>query len=159
MTEPCFSIRRARPADLDRLVELCAEHAAFEKADFDPQGKAEALARMIHPPGPDLKPRLEIWVVDNGRGAVGFVSVGREASTWQARDYLHMDCLYLRPEARNRGLGEKLLQTIADHARSLGLTEIQWQTPTWNEGAIRFYRRHGAVSKDKLRFTWTVGAG
>ena len=158
MTGHPYSIRRARPDDLDRLVELCAEHAAFEKADYDPQGKAEALARMISPPSPDLEPRLQIWVVDNGRGAVGFASAGREASTWQAKDYLHMDCLYLRPEARNHGLGEKLLEIIADEARALGLTEIQWQTPTWNEGAIRFYRRQGAVSKDKLRFTWSLSS-
>jgi hypothetical protein len=29
---------------------------------------------------------------------------------------------------------------------------VQWQTPAWNEGAIRFYDRIGAVSKEKLRF-------
>ena len=150
------SIRRATHDDIDRLVELCAEHAVFEKADYDPTGKAAALASMLTPPAPDLEPRLRIWVVDEGRGAVGFVSVGREASTWQAQDYLHMDCLYLRPEARNRGLGRALLQVVADKARVLGLTEIQWQTPAWNEGAIRFYRHQGAVCIEKLRFSWLL---
>jgi hypothetical protein len=29
---------------------------------------------------------------------------------------------------------------------------LQWQTPVFNEKAIRFYHRMGATSKDKVRF-------
>ncbi|MGP3950192.1 hypothetical protein [Streptomyces sp. 7N604] len=41
-------------------------------------------------------------------------------------------------------------------ARGLGLTEVQWQTPAWNEGAARFYERLGARAKEKLRYSLPV---
>jgi RimJ/RimL family protein N-acetyltransferase len=45
---------------------------------------------------------------------------------------------------------------VTAEARALGLTEVQWQTPSWNEGAIRFYDRLGARARAKTRFTLTV---
>jgi len=42
-----FVIRPASPDDMDALIELCAEHAAYEGARYDPQGKASSLARAL----------------------------------------------------------------------------------------------------------------
>ena len=63
-----------------------------------------------------------------------------------------MDCLYLREEARGAGLGPHLVREIAQLARQLGCSTVQWQTPIWNERAIRFYQRLGAIGKQKVRF-------
>jgi RimJ/RimL family protein N-acetyltransferase len=41
---------------------------------------------------------------------------------------------------------------IARLALNLSCVNVQWQTPTWNEPAIRFYQRLGAKSKQKVRF-------
>ncbi|SCK59058.1 hypothetical protein H180DRAFT_05647 [Streptomyces sp. WMMB 322] len=38
----------------------------------------------------------------------------------------------------------------------MGLGEVQWQTPSWNEGAIRIYDRPGTTRQDKARFTLQV---
>jgi GNAT superfamily N-acetyltransferase len=46
-----------------------------------------------------------------------------------------------------------LVEAAADVAREDGCFELQWQTPSWNEGAIRFYQRLGARSTSKERFT------
>jgi Acetyltransferase (GNAT) family. len=68
-----------------------------------------------------------------------------------------MDCLFLRDHARGQGLGALLMDAVVALARELGLSEVQWQTPSWNEGAIRFYgRRIGVRAVDKLRFTLPV---
>ncbi|MFI0774554.1 GNAT family N-acetyltransferase [Streptomyces sp. NPDC021212] len=48
------------------------------------------------------------------------------------------------------------MDAVTAHARDLGLTEIQWNTPAWNEGAVRFYERLGAQAKEKLRYTLSV---
>ncbi|MCP2267992.1 Acetyltransferase (GNAT) family protein [Actinokineospora diospyrosa] len=64
-----------------------------------------------------------------------------------------MDCLYLRPGARGRGVGQLLFEAVREQAKVLGLKEIQWQTPGWNEGAVRFYGRLGATAVEKVRFT------
>ncbi|MEU0114451.1 GNAT family N-acetyltransferase [Streptomyces bobili] len=77
-------------------------------------------------------------------------------STWDGLEHLHMDCLFLAPGQRGLGLGALLMDAVSAEARALGLTEIQWQTPTWNEGAIRFHDRLGARAQEKTRFTLTV---
>ncbi|WP_017600570.1 GNAT family N-acetyltransferase, partial [Nocardiopsis lucentensis] len=89
---------------------------------------------------------------------VGYATCSPEVSTWDGCEYLHMDCLFLRDGTRGAGLGARIMDAVADTARGLGLTEVQWQTPVWNEDAIRFYDRLGARAKEKLRYTLPVAA-
>ena len=63
-----------------------------------------------------------------------------------------MDCLYLRPQARNYGIGKKLVDEIVRITKLNGYQEIQWQTPEFNKKAIKFYQRIGATYKEKYRF-------
>jgi len=97
-------------------------------------------------------PPLICWVVERCGDLLGYATATREFSTWQACYYLHMDCLYLKPDARNLGLGERLAARLAGDAVGLQCKGMQWQTPADNLRAARFYRRIGAQSKDKLRF-------
>lgn len=148
-------IRPLATDDVDRLVVLCAEHAAYEGVAVDPETwDAEGKATRLRDMALGQSSRLKIWLLDDENTSVGFASFALEASTWEADEYLHLDCLYLCPEARGHGWGRRLLQHGVDEARRLGLREIQWQTPIWNEDAIRFYRRLGATEKEKLRFSW-----
>lgn len=132
---------------MNELVLLCAEHAAYERTTFDPVGKAEALAWMLF--APDA--RLSCLVVEEGGRLVGYASFSVEVSTWDADRYMHMDCLFLRPEARNKGLGRTLMSRIAQEALELGVKRMQWQTPSFNVDAVRFYTRLGPEKKEKFR--------
>lgn len=67
-----------------------------------------------------------------------------------------MDCLYLTETSRGHGLGPLLMAAVGAEAGRLGLPEVQWQTPAWNESAIRFYDRLGATSKEKRRYSLPV---
>ncbi|GHO62856.1 N-acetyltransferase [Ktedonobacter sp. SOSP1-52] len=136
--------------DLEAVIDLCGEHAAYEGARYDPQGKVEALARALFA----TPPRLYAWVVEQGGHLLGYATATQEFSTWDAASFLHMDCLYLREEARGMGLGRLLMMEIARLARQLGCVNVQWQTPEWNEHAIRFYQRLGAIGKQKVRFVF-----
>lgn len=143
-------IRRACGDDLDQVVVLCAEHALYERATFDRAGKREALLNAL------ARERLHLWVVASSEGLLGYAAASLEFSMWQAAEYLHLDCLFLRESARRRGLGAQLITAVADHAHSAGITELQWQTPAWNVNARRFYRRLGAHETDKARFHWRL---
>jgi GNAT superfamily N-acetyltransferase len=55
-------------------------------------------------------------------------------------------------QRRGAGVGADLLMSVVELARELGCAEIQWQTPHWNTAAARFYGRHGALDRQKLRF-------
>ncbi|MFB6840490.1 GNAT family N-acetyltransferase [Streptomyces sp. NPDC056361] len=145
------AVRHARPEELPRIVELIAEHAAYEKAAAPAPGLAERLARLLFGTEP---PRLRCLVAVLPDGTLaGYATCAPELSTWDGAEYLHMDCLYLTEASRGHGLGPLLAAAVTAEARALGLTEIQWQTPVWNEGAIRFYDRLGATSKEKRRYS------
>ena len=64
------TIRNARAHDLNELVLLCIEHAAYERSSFDPAGKEQALHRMLF--APDA--RLRCLVVEEGGALVGYAT-------------------------------------------------------------------------------------
>jgi len=148
-------VRHAERADLPRVAELTAQHAEYERADHPPvPDLAQRLAGLLFDAA---APRLCCLVAELPDGAiVGYATCAPELSTWEAREYLHMDCLFLAPDHRGLGIGALLMDAVAAEARSRGLAEVVWQTPVWNEGAIRFYARRGALGADKRRFTLKV---
>ncbi|MEM8601390.1 MAG: GNAT family N-acetyltransferase [Bacteroidota bacterium] len=141
-------LRPVRRADLDALVVLCAEHAAYEGSAYDPTGKAQRLGALLF----SEVPAVFGFVVAQTDALVGFATWMPQLSTWDAAWYAHLDCLYLRPEARGRGLGRRLMARVAQAACAAGCNRMEWQTPTSNAPAIRFYERLGATSKAKRRF-------
>jgi ribosomal protein S18 acetylase RimI-like enzyme len=149
---PGVQIRAAQPEDLEAVVALCAEHAAFERASFSSEGKTEMIGRaLFHAP-----PRAWCLVAECGIEIVGYAVCSREFSTWMAGEYLHMDCLYVSAKHRGSGLGSRVMTEVTTLARELDCSHIEWQTPARNSDAVRFYDRLGAVSNPKLRYKLTL---
>ncbi|MCZ4124522.1 GNAT family N-acetyltransferase [Streptomyces sp. H39-S7] len=150
-------VRHATRSDLPRVAELAIAHAVYEQADPPAAGFAERLADALFD---RPEPRLICLVAELGDGSLaGYATCTPEFATWSGHEYLHMDCLFLDGDHRGLGLGRLLIDAVAAEAVALGLEEVQWNTPVWNEGAIRFYDRLGATSREKRRYAWTVPAG
>ncbi|HEV2676406.1 MAG TPA: GNAT family N-acetyltransferase [Aliidongia sp.] len=147
-SEPKPGIRRAAPPDLAALVRLCAAHAGFERAGHDPAGHGERLEVALF----SAEPRALAWVAEVGDEIIGFAAGAVEFSTWSARQFLHLDCLYIEDSHRGAGIGAALLDAVCGEARARQLETVQWWTPAWNEQAIAFYRRHGARASERTRF-------
>ena len=145
-------IREIRLADLAQLIDLCAEHAEFERMSYERQDKLEKLERALA----CVPPMLVGWVAESQRALVAYATATIDFSTWSAKPFMHLDCLYVRAPHRGHGLGKRLLQAIVDEARRRRIQELQWQTPDWNLDADRFYRRIGAVARAKLRYTLSL---
>lgn len=137
-------IRVAAESDMPEIIQLCAEHAAFEKADYSKEGKERSLKEMLF----SKTPRLFCLIAELDGKIIGYATYSFECSTWDAQQYVHMDCLYLREHVRGKGLGEKLIREIQKTTKN---APMQWQTPEWNKRAIKFYHRIGAISKPKVR--------
>ncbi|SOB88896.1 GNAT family N-acetyltransferase [Streptomyces sp. 1331.2] len=146
---PDVVIRPATAADLPAIARLCAAHAAFERADPVPADLAARLEPVLF----SARPRAWCLVLDHGDELIGYATYSREFSTWQAADYVHLDCLFVTEPHRGAGWGHALLGAVQDAAAALGADHLQWQTPDWNTDAIRFYHRTGARSRPKVRFS------
>ncbi len=145
-------IRKARLEDISELITLCQEHAEFEQAEYSTPGKEDKLKEHLF----GDQPSCFCLVVEMDTRLAGYATYAREFSTWDAGFYIHMDCLFLQPSARSKGIGEELVNSIASDARKLGCSMIQWQTPKFNTRAIKFYKRLGAGEKEKARFYLNV---
>ena len=140
-------------ADFAPVRALAQAHARFEQSNV--VLPADWSRRMA---GLTAAGRVDLFVATAEDEAVGYASVTNDVSTWTGATYAHLDCLYLADGHRGHGSGLLLFDAVVGRARSVGRTELQWQTPAWNEGAIRFYRRTGAHSHDKTRFVLPLTA-
>lgn len=147
-------IHAADAGDVSTLLALGAEHAAFERLSHRACQRADALASALT----GDHPLLHAWIARTGDEPVGYASATLDFSTLDAATYLHMDCLYVRDGRRDRGIGRHLWKVVADFAHARQCATIQWQTPTWNEAAARFYRRLGARETCKLRYSLPLDA-
>ncbi|WP_183579561.1 GNAT family N-acetyltransferase [Mucilaginibacter sp. X5P1] len=147
-----YLIRAVTENDLDELMLMIQEHADYELAEFTPEHKKERLRKTIF----SEHAKLNCWVVEQQEKLTGYVTYTFDYSTWDAADFMYMDCLYLREATRGNGIGTAIIQKLRNVAKEKSCINIQWQTPDFNESAIRFYHKNKATSKNKVRFTLSV---
>lgn len=144
-----YLIREIIENDLDELMLLIGEHAAYERTAFISEGKKERLKTELFGTGS----QFNCWVIEIDQVVNGFCSFTFDYSTWDAAYFVYMDCLYIRSSFRGLGIGSAILEKLKKLAIEKGCVNVQWQTPDFNAPAIRFYKKNGAFSKDKVRFT------
>lgn len=82
---------------------------------------------------------------------VSFALFFHNFSTFLGRPGLYLEDLYVKPEARGKGLGKTLLTYLANLAKERGCGRFDWSCLDWNESSIRFYKQMGAKALDE----WT----
>lgn|GEM_PF-5293356 len=144
-------VRPAGPQDVAELVRLCAAHACYERAGIRTEGLADRLRRALFEPSS----RLQAWVLERrGGGLAGYVTAAREFSTWRGAEHLHLDCLYLDPDARGGGHGRRLMGQVVAAARAAGVEDNLDQPLT-----IGSLAREGGASSSHLRHWFKVATG
>ena len=116
-------IRRATPADADTVGRVFV--AARDEMPYLPRIDDDARRWL----GSLLVERHRLWVWDENGQVAGFVGV----------DGGELSHLYIAPPAQGRGIGTALVE----HAKSLSPGGLELWVFQRNEGARRFYERHG----------------
>lgn len=147
-----YLIRQCQEQDLPMLVQLCQKHSDFEKKRYNSENKEQLLKEAIF----SIFPRLFCYVIEVDGQIIGYFSYTFDFSTWDAKSFLYLDCLYLEPEFRGNRIGEKAFNILKEIAKQNGCINIQWQTPILNTKAINFYNRIGGLSETKARFSMEV---
>lgn len=147
-----FKIINISKEDIDTLLVLIEEHAEYEKEVYDGDGKVGRMVEYIF----GKNSLLYCLVIEYKGDIVGYTTYLKQFSTWNAAFYLYIDCLYIREEFRNMGIGRKVFKRLKMEAKYLECNLIQWQTPSFNTKAIKFYLDNGATAKTKERFFYNV---
>jgi len=80
---------------------------------------------------------------------IGFAVYFFNYSTWQGRNGLYLEDLYVSPDSRGSGAGKALLKALAREALAKGCGRFEWCVLDWNEPAIQFYKSIGALPQEE----------
>jgi GNAT superfamily N-acetyltransferase len=88
---------------------------------------------------------------------VGFALFFHNYSTFLGKPGIYLEDLFVRPEARGRGIGKRLLAWLAQTTVERDCGRLEWSVLDWNEPSIGFYRSLGAVLKDEWQIFRLTG--
>jgi GNAT superfamily N-acetyltransferase len=142
------SIRDAVPGDTSDLLRLIGELASYERAADAVEATEADLRRDLF----GATPRVFALVAEVDGLVVGMAVYFVSFSTWTGRHGLYLEDLFVAPAHRAIGIGRALMRALATRAMDLGYRRLEWAVLDWNEPAISFYRRLGAVPMDE----WTT---
>ena len=97
-----MNIRFANNNDLPQIIELCKEHAEYERAEYEQKNKAELLSEFIFGQNPSLK----CLIVEQDNSIIGYATYMKQFSTWDSKFYIYMDCLFLKEKSGEKFFGE-----------------------------------------------------
>lgn len=139
-------LRQAKVGDLAVVLEIgdaltkedAGKHAEAFNLDWIAQEGEAAYTRMLG----DERHVVTLAEVD-GR-AIGYLSGAvRGPSAWRTVPMAEIFELYVIPEYRSQGIGERLVRSFLRWARDQGAERIVVAAFAANEAALRFYRRVG----------------
>lgn len=140
-------IAAAAEADVPLILELIHALAEYEKLSDAVTATGEQLRETLFGPKPAAEVLLAHWQEECAGFAVFFPTY----STFLAQPGIYLEDLYVKPHLRGRGIGLALLRRLAAIATERRCGRLEWAVLNWNEPAIGFYRKLGAVPLDE----WT----
>ena len=143
---PDFTLRDATPADTDAVLALVHDLAVYERAP----DAVDMTAPMLHAALFGDRP-LAHAIVAEDEDLLGFALYFTSFSTWTGKAGIYLEDLFVKPQARGRGIGKALLRHLAAEAIRRDCARLEWQVLDWNAPAIAFYRSLGAEPLDE----WT----
>ncbi|MBI4428750.1 MAG: GNAT family N-acetyltransferase [Ignavibacteriales bacterium] len=94
----------------------------------------------------------EVLIARFNAEPAGFALFFHNYSTFLARPGIYLEDLFVLPELRGKGIGKALLARLAKIGKERDCGRLEWSVLDWNEPAIGFYKKLGAVPLSD----WTV---
>ena len=145
--ENSFNIRFARPEDTPVILSLIRELAEYEKLLDKLVATEETLREWLFD-----KRIAETLIAELDGEPVGYALYFYNFSTFLGRAGLYLEDLYVRRNARKKGIGRALFAAVARTAKERGCGRLEWICLDWNKPSIDFYLSLGAKPLDD----WTL---
>ena len=144
-TPPALRIRTATRDDVPAILGFIEQLADYERMRHEVRATEAALGATLF----GDRPAAEVLLASQDARDVGFALYFSTYSTFLAQPGIHLEDLFVVPEARGTGVGRALLARLASIAMQRDCGRLEWAVLTWNEPAIRFYRQLQAFPLDE----------
>jgi ribosomal-protein-alanine N-acetyltransferase len=134
-----MGVRVLREADLPVIRAWMREVPGaplWSDADF---------AGLATVPQPDQRKLRQAWVAEEGEAVMNGFAVATILCIPDTPAECELEFVLVAPQARRRGIGRTLVQTVLAWARGLGAEEISLEVRQSNAGALRLYEQCGFV--------------
>jgi len=121
-----YTIRKARPNDIDTIVEFC--HRIWLERDYSRQTWSDWQNNS----------NRTVWIAEKNRTPIGVIR-GEILSSYEA----WMEGLRVDPDSHSHGLGSALYSILFEELKALGMTAIRNLTAINNTPAHRLVEKHG----------------
>jgi GNAT superfamily N-acetyltransferase len=148
MSAPDISIRAVREDEADLVMQFIRELAEYERLAHEVSATPADIHAALFGP----RPYVEAIIGSLEGVPCGFALYFHNFSTFLGKPGLYLEDLYVRPAARGRGLGGRMLAWLARLALERGCGRFEWAVLDWNEPALQVYRALGARAADD----WTI---
>jgi GNAT superfamily N-acetyltransferase len=145
---PGFHIRAACSEDVPVILGFIKKLAAYEKLTHEVVATEELLEETLFGKGATA----EVAIGYFEQKPAGFVLFFHNYSTFLGRPGIYIEDLFVEESYRGWGFGRALLFYVARLAKQRRCGRLEWSVLDWNEQAIGFYKKLGAVPMSE----WTV---
>jgi GNAT superfamily N-acetyltransferase len=145
---PSFQIRPATKADVPVILSFIKKLADYERLSHEVTATEKTLRETLF----GRRPTAEVAIGYFKREPVGFVIFFHNYSTFLGLPGIYIEDLFVDETFRRRGFGNALFRYVAGVARDRQCGRLEWSVLDWNEPAVKFYKKLGAVPMNE----WTV---
>jgi GNAT superfamily N-acetyltransferase len=138
----------ATERDVPQILELIQGLAEYERLSHVVQADEKGLQRTLF----GDRPAAEVLMAFHGEECAGFALFFTNYSTFLGKPGLYLEDVFVKPQLRRKGIGLALLKRLGAIARERDYGRMEWSVLDWNETAINFYKKLGAVPLDD----WTM---
>ncbi len=135
------TLRYATADDVGNILRLVRALAEYEKLLHEVVSTEDDFRQRLFGPTPVAHAIL----AEADGAAVGLALYYHTFSTFTGRCDLFLEDLFVMPAYRGHGIGLALLRHLAGIAKAEDCRRIEWRVLDWNQPAIDFYQRIGAV--------------
>ena len=150
-----LTIRPATIGDTDTILRFVRDLAIYEHAEDQVLSTPAHVHRTMFSEGATAHG----LICEKDGQAVGFAVYFFNYSTWQGRNGLYLEALYVDPAHRGSGAGKALLRRLARIAIDKDCGRFEWSVLDWNTPSIQFYDSLGAKPQSEwIRYRMTGDA-
>jgi ribosomal protein S18 acetylase RimI-like enzyme len=148
-THTAFTIRPATIDDAESVGAMIEEFRSYLTALGD---TGLSFGReQYRRDGFGANPAFKGLIAERGNDMLGYALYAPDYNTDEGRRTIYLHDLFVRAAFRGQGVGDALMERLAEICRAAGGQSIYWHVWHTNESAMRFYERIGARSIDTVR--------